>query len=110
MEVRAKAIAVFFAIAQCFGAIAPVIYGSLIGDGSDSSKLFFGYLMGGGIMIVWSDRRAGVRRDRRGAVAGGRRDPAQRRAHGHHPRRGCRVAARHLSDRHRGSVTPTLER
>ena len=27
MEVRAKAIAVFFAIAQCFGAIAPVIYG-----------------------------------------------------------------------------------
>jgi hypothetical protein len=31
MEVRAKAIAAFFAIAQCFGAIAPVVYGSLIG-------------------------------------------------------------------------------
>jgi hypothetical protein len=42
MEVRAKAIAVFFAIAQCFGAIAPVIYGALIGDGSDPSKLFYG--------------------------------------------------------------------
>ena len=32
-EVRAKAIAVFFAIAQCFGALGPVIYGALIGDG-----------------------------------------------------------------------------
>ena len=45
MEVRAKAIAVFFAI-------APVVYGSLIGDGSDPSKLFYGYLMGGAIMVV----------------------------------------------------------
>ena len=34
LEVRAKAIAVFFAIAQCFGALGPVIYGALIGDGS----------------------------------------------------------------------------
>ena len=30
MEVRAKAIAVFFAIAQAFGSIAPLFYGSLI--------------------------------------------------------------------------------
>ena len=52
MEVRAKAIAVFFAIAQCFGAIAPAIYGALIGDGSDPTKLFIGYLIGGGIMVV----------------------------------------------------------
>jgi hypothetical protein len=35
LEVRAKAIAVFFAIAQCFGALSPVVYGSLMGDGSD---------------------------------------------------------------------------
>ncbi len=28
LEVRAKAIAVFFAIAQCFGALGPVIYGA----------------------------------------------------------------------------------
>ena len=34
LEVRAQAIAVFFAIAQCFGAIGPVLYGHLIGDGS----------------------------------------------------------------------------
>ena len=36
LEVRAKAIAVFFAIAQCFGALGPVIYGALIGDGSQT--------------------------------------------------------------------------
>jgi MFS family permease len=51
-EVRAKAIAVFFAIAQCFGALGPVIYGALIGDGSDRSPLFGGYLLGAGVMIV----------------------------------------------------------
>src|SRR3954454_5172955 len=52
LEVRAKAIAVFFAIAQCFGAIGPVFYGALIGDGSDPTKLFIGYLIGAGVMIV----------------------------------------------------------
>jgi MFS family permease len=51
-EVRAKAIAVFFAIAQCFGALGPVIYGALIGDGADRGPLFGGYLLGAGVMIV----------------------------------------------------------
>jgi MFS family permease len=51
-EVRAKAIAVFFAIAQCFGALGPVIYGALIGDGTDRGPLFWGYLLGAGVMIV----------------------------------------------------------
>ena len=51
-EVRAKAIAVFFAIAQCFGALGPVIYGALIGDGEDRGPLFCGYLLGAGVMIV----------------------------------------------------------
>jgi hypothetical protein len=51
-EVRAKAIAVFFAIAQCFGALGPVIYGALIGTGEDSGPLFGGYLFGAGVMIV----------------------------------------------------------
>jgi MFS family permease len=51
-EVRAKAIAVFFAIAQCFGALGPVIYGALIGDGSDPFKLFLGYLLGAAVMVV----------------------------------------------------------
>ena len=52
LEVRAKAIAVFFAIAQCFGALGPVIYGALIGDGSDPVLLFLGYLLGAGVMII----------------------------------------------------------
>jgi MFS family permease len=51
-EVRAKAIAVFFAIAQVFGAIAPAVYGWLIGDGSSRTPLFYGYLLGGGVMII----------------------------------------------------------
>jgi MFS family permease len=51
-EVRAKAIAVFFAIAQCFGALGPVIYGAMIGDGSDRGPLFAGYLLGAAVMIV----------------------------------------------------------
>ncbi|HEU5474977.1 MAG TPA: MFS transporter [Actinophytocola sp.] len=52
LEVRAKAIAVFFAIAQCFGALGPVIYGALIGDGSRPFPLFIGYLLGATFMIA----------------------------------------------------------
>jgi MFS family permease len=51
LEVRAKAIAVFFAIAQCFGALGPVVYGGLIGDGSRPVLLFFGYLLGAAVMV-----------------------------------------------------------
>ncbi|MGH3963839.1 MAG: MFS transporter [Pseudonocardiaceae bacterium] len=52
LEVRAKAIAVFFAIAQCFGALGPVIYGGLIGDGTQPFKLFLGYLLAALVMIA----------------------------------------------------------
>ena len=52
VEVRAKAIAVFFAIAQSFGAFGPWFYGKLIGDGSDHFKLFIGYLIGAGVMVA----------------------------------------------------------
>ena len=52
IEVRAKAIAVFFAIAQGFGALGPFVYGNLIGDGKDSTSLFLGYLLGAGVMIL----------------------------------------------------------
>jgi MFS family permease len=52
LEVRAQAIAVFFAIAQCFGAIGPIFYGWLIGEGEDPTKLFVGYLIGAAVMIV----------------------------------------------------------
>jgi len=52
LEVRAKAIAVFFAIAQCFGALGPVVYGALIGTGDNPFQLFIGYLIGAAVMIV----------------------------------------------------------
>jgi MFS family permease len=52
IEVRAKAIAVFFAIAQSFGAMGPWLYGMLIGNGQDHNKLFLGYLIGAAVMIV----------------------------------------------------------
>jgi len=52
LEVRAKAIAVFFAIAQVFGAIGPIFYGSLIGSGAHRGPLFDGYLVGAGLMIL----------------------------------------------------------
>jgi hypothetical protein len=51
IEIRAEAIAVFFAIAQLFGALGPAFYGWLIGDGSNPTGLYIGYLIGGGIMI-----------------------------------------------------------
>ena len=52
IEIRAEAIAVFFAIAQVFGAFGPVFYGWLIGDGTDPTGLFIGYVIGGAIMVL----------------------------------------------------------
>ena len=52
IEIRAEAIAVFFAIAQIFGAMGPAFYGALIGNGSSRTGLFIGYLVGAGIMIL----------------------------------------------------------
>jgi MFS family permease len=48
LEVRAKAIAVFFAIAQAFGALGPDIYGSLV---NSHRGLFIAYLIGGAVMV-----------------------------------------------------------
>ncbi len=52
IEIRAEAIAVFFAIAQVAGALGPLLYGALIGNGSSHTGLFIGYLIGGGVMIL----------------------------------------------------------
>jgi MFS family permease len=52
IEIRAEAIAVFFAIAQIVGAIAPLLYGALIGTGASRTGLTIGYLIGGGVMII----------------------------------------------------------
>jgi MFS family permease len=52
VEIRAEAIAVFFAIAQVFGAIGPVLFGALIGTGNNTGQLFIGYVIGGSAMIL----------------------------------------------------------
>ena len=52
IEIRAEALAVFFAIAQIFGAIGPAFYGFLIGNGHSRTGLTIGYLVGGAIMII----------------------------------------------------------
>jgi MFS family permease len=52
IEIRAEAIAVFFAIAQVFGALGPAFYGALIGSGTSRTGLFIGYLVGAGIMLL----------------------------------------------------------
>ncbi len=49
LEVRAKAIAVFFAIAQSFGALGPDVYGSLV---NSHRGLFVAYLIGAGVIVV----------------------------------------------------------
>jgi MFS family permease len=52
LEVRAQAIAVFFAIAQLFGAFGSHWYGHLIGTGHDRNSLFVGYMVGAIAMII----------------------------------------------------------
>jgi MFS family permease len=52
LEVRAKAIAVFFAIAQLFGSLGSHLYGHLIGTGNDPNRLYWGYMLGAGAMIL----------------------------------------------------------
>jgi MFS family permease len=51
-EVRGQAISYFFALAQCFGALGPVIYGALIGDGEARGPMFWGYLGATVIMLI----------------------------------------------------------
>jgi MFS family permease len=52
LELRSQVISYVFAVGQIFGAIAPLLYGSLIGDGEDRGPLTIGYLFGAGMMIV----------------------------------------------------------
>jgi hypothetical protein len=81
VEVRAQAIAVCFAIAQCFGAIVRVRYGHLLGDGTDRSRLFVGNLIGAAVMVIGDivELVPGVRAERkrwRPWPGGCRRSPA----------------------------------
>jgi hypothetical protein len=51
MELRAQAIAVFFAIAQGFGALGPTVYGGFLAS-KDPSQLMVGYFIGAGVMAI----------------------------------------------------------
>src|SRR4051794_7236130 len=51
LEVRGQAISYFFSIAQCFGALGPVIFGALIGEGTTRNPLFWGYVLASVIML-----------------------------------------------------------
>ena len=52
LELRSQAIGYFFALGQIAGSVAPLLYGILIGDGSDRGPLSIGYFLGAGIMIA----------------------------------------------------------
>ncbi len=52
IEIRAQAIAVFFAIAQIVGSMGPLLFGWLIGNGEDPTRLLVGYLVGAGVMAI----------------------------------------------------------
>jgi MFS family permease len=51
LEVRGQAISYFFSIGQVVGAFGPTIYGALIGDGTNRTPLFWGYILGACVMI-----------------------------------------------------------
>ncbi len=52
IELRSQAISYFFAIGQIAGAVAPLLYGILIGTGSSRGPLTGGYFVGAGLMIL----------------------------------------------------------
>ncbi|WP_375425710.1 MFS transporter [uncultured Friedmanniella sp.] len=52
LEVRGQAISYFFSVAQLFGALGPVIFGALVGEGTARNPLFWGYVMASVIMLV----------------------------------------------------------
>jgi MFS family permease len=67
LEIRALAIAIFYAIGTLAGGVgAPLLFGWIISTGS-SNALFVGYLIGAGLMIfgALTEARIGVRAERR---------------------------------------------
>ena len=52
LQLRGQAISYCFAVGQGVGAFAPVLYASLVGDGSARGPLTLGYFLGAGIMLV----------------------------------------------------------
>ena len=51
LEVRGQAISYFFAISQVVGSMGPLIFANFVGNGTDRVPLFWGYVLGSGVMI-----------------------------------------------------------
>ncbi|MDQ0392319.1 MFS transporter [Labrys monachus] len=51
LEVRGQAISYFFAVAQIVGSLGPLIFGYLVGDGTQRDPLFWGYVVGSAVMM-----------------------------------------------------------
>jgi MFS family permease len=67
LEVRARAIAVFYAFGTALGGIgAPVLFGALIQTGT-RGNILWGYLLGAGLMLIGAavEARIGVNAERR---------------------------------------------
>lgn len=52
VELRAGALSFFYVIAQVIGATGPVIYATLIGDGTNRGPMMYGYLLAAGLMAI----------------------------------------------------------
>nr|WP_218847254.1 MFS transporter [Psychromicrobium silvestre] len=52
LELRGQAISYFFAVAQIVGSLGPVIFGALVGDGTDRNPLAGGYYLGAAVMLL----------------------------------------------------------
>ena len=76
LEIRALAIAVFYAVGTGLGGVAaPLLFGMLIESGSRAS-VFAGYAFGAALMLGGRLRRRAVRGARRAQAPRGRRDAA----------------------------------
>lgn len=51
LELRSQVISYVFSIGQLVGAVAPALYGALVGDGTDRGPLFWGYVLGAAVMM-----------------------------------------------------------
>ena len=52
LEIRSQVISYFFSIAQICGSVAPLLFGALIGDGSDRGPIAIGYIGAGLLMLA----------------------------------------------------------
>jgi MFS family permease len=52
LEIRSQVISYFFSIGQIAGAVAPLLFGVLIGEGEDRGPITIGYIGAGLIMVI----------------------------------------------------------